>query len=120
MNDQEPGVNDRIRQAGRFLHGTFQEAAQKTVRDHGDEEHRKGFTRAAAISLGQIQEKLDSLKERMNAPGLTKAEQLVFNQLDELKSEIEDGFDRYWRSTDVDWRLPRPIAKVVKRPGKSQ
>jgi hypothetical protein len=113
-------VNDRIRQLGRFIQGTVKESAQQTLRDHGDEEHRNGFTRAAGISLRQIQEKIDSFKEQMKGPGLTKAEQLVYNQLDELKSELEAGFDRYWRDTGVDWRPPKPIAKVVKQPGKSQ
>ena len=110
-------MNDRIRQAGRFIQG----AAQQTFRDRDDDMQRKGFTSAAGISLRRIQEKLDLFKEQMKGPGLTKAEQMVYTQLDELKSEIEADFDRYWRRSGVDWRPPKPVAKgVIKQPGSPQ
>ena len=114
-------MNDRIRQAGRFLQGAIEESSQQALRQRGDEEHRSGFTRAASISMRRLQEKLDVLKEQMQGPGLTKPEQVLYAQLEELRSEIEADFDHYWRGSGVDWRPRTPIAKgVIRQPGKSQ
>lgn len=114
-------MNDQIRQTGQFLQHAFQESAQQALRDRGNDMQRRGFTSAAGISLRHVQEKLDAFKEQMKGPGLTKAEQMVYTQLDELKSEIEADFDRYWRGSGIDWRPRKAVAKgVVKQPGKSQ
>ena len=77
--------------------------------------HRRGFSTAAGIALRHIDAKLDSLKERMTGPGLTKAEQAVFAELDGMKSEIEADCDRYWRGSGVDWRPLKPVVKGVVR-----
>lgn len=115
-------VNDHIRQAaGRLLHELVEEPVRQVVRDRDDDMYRRGFTRAAGISLRHIQEKLDFYKEQMTGQGLNKAEQMVYTQLDELKAELEADFDRYWQSSGVDWRPPKPIAKgVIRQRGKSE
>ena len=114
-------MDDRIRQAGEFFHDAIQESAQQKLRDHRDDGHRSGFSSAAGITLRRVQEKLDTLKDRMKGPGLTKTEQAIYAQLDELKSEIEAEWDRYWRGSGVDWRPSKPVAKgVVRRTGESQ
>lgn len=113
-------MNDHIRQAGEFLMDTVQEPLRRAANAHHDDGHREGFTRAAGITLRRIQEKLDVFKEQMKGIGLTKAEQAVYAQLDELKSEIEADCDRYWQGTGVDWRPLKPVAKaVVRRTGES-
>lgn len=104
-------MNDRIRQIGQFVQGAVRESA----RHHGDEKHREGFTSAAGISLRLVQDEIEVLKEQMKGPGLSKSEQVLLAHLDELKSKIESGFDRYWKGTGVDWRPPKPIAKGVLR-----
>lgn len=110
-------MNEHIRQAGRFV----QDAVKQTIRDQEDHKHQQGFTAAASISLHQIQAKLDLFKEQMRGPGLSKAEQMVYSQLEDLKTDLKAGFDRYWRHTDVDWRPAKPVAKgVVKQAGSPQ
>lgn len=114
-------MNDRIRQARQFIQGAVQESARQTLSDHGDDQHRKGFTRAASISLRLVQDEIDVLKEQMKGPGLNKPEQALYAHLDELKSKIESDFDRYWQGTGVDWRLPKPVVKGgAWQTGKSQ
>lgn len=106
-------MNDHFRQAGKFIADAVQESTSRTISAHRDDGHREGFTRAAGISLRRIQEKLDVFREQMKSPGLTKAEQTICAQLDELKSEIEADCDGYWRGTGVDWRPLKPVAKGV-------
>ncbi|MBO1268707.1 hypothetical protein [Arthrobacter cavernae] len=99
----------------------MQESARQTLSDRGDDMHRKGFTRAASISLRLVQDEIDAFKEQMKGPGLSKAEQALYAHLDELKSKIEADFDRYWRGSGVDWRPPKPVAKgIVRQAGESQ
>ncbi|MDI2019994.1 hypothetical protein [Paenarthrobacter nicotinovorans] len=107
-------MRDNIRRAGRFINRAVEEGRQRALQSISDEEELKGFTNAAEISLRQIQEHLDALKLRMDKPGLTKAEQLIFRQLDQLKSELEAAFEFYWKHTEVDWRPPQVIAKALK------
>ena len=114
-------MNDRIHQVGRFMQDVLQEPARQKLSDHGDEMLRRGFTQAAGISLRLVQEKLDALKEQMTGPGLSKVEQAIYANLDELKSELEAGFDRYWQGSDVNWRARKRVAKgVVRETGESQ
>lgn len=114
-------MNDRIREAGQSIMGAVQESNRQTLRDHGDDQHRKGFTKAASISLRLVQDEIDVLKEQMKGPGLNKSEQALYAHLDELRSKIESDFDRYWQGTGVDWRPPKPVVKgVVRQTGKSQ
>ncbi len=108
-------MTDLIRQAGQFVKDAVQDSARQTLRDYGDDSHRKGFAGAAGITLRRVQEKLDALKEQMRGQGLTKAEQAIYAQLDELKSEIEADYDRYWRGSGVDWRPPKPVARRAVR-----
>ena len=102
-------MDERIRQMGEFV----LDVAREPVRRHGDDKYRRGFTNAAGISLRSIQGRLDTLKEQMKGPGLTKSEQAVYAQLDELKSEIEADCDRHWRGSGVHWRPLKPVAKPV-------
>lgn len=51
----------------------------------------------------------------MKSPGLNKAEQAIYAQLEELKSEVESDFDRYWRGSGVDWRPLKPVTTGVIR-----
>ncbi|MBM7804184.1 hypothetical protein JOD57_000021 [Geodermatophilus bullaregiensis] len=115
-------MNDRIREAGQFLKGTVRESARQTLHDHGDDEHRRGFTSAAGISLRRIHARIDALKEQMKGPGLTKAQQAIYAQLDELQSELEADYDRYWQGSGVDWRPLKPVAKgvVIRQTGELQ
>lgn len=108
-------MTDLMRRAGQFVKDAVQDSARQTLDDHGDDSHRKGFTDAAGITLRHVQEKLDALKEQMRGQGLTKAEQAIYAQLDELKSEIEADYDGYWQGRGVDWRPPKPVAKRVVR-----
>jgi hypothetical protein len=108
-------VDDRIKQAGHFVHDAVREGARQRLSEHGDDKFRRGFSNAAGLALRRIQEKIDAFKEQMKGPGLTKAEQAIYAQLDELKSEIEADCDRYWRGSGVDWRPPKQIAKRVVR-----
>lgn len=47
----------------------------------------------------------------MKGPGLSKVEQASYVRLDELKSEIEADYDRYWRGSGVDRRPLKPVAQ---------
>lgn len=113
MNDgnQQQGPN-LIESGIRFVQRAVQEPVQQRLKEHGDDQHRKGFTQAASISLGFLQAEIDLLKERMKGPGLAKSEQARCANLEELKSKIESDFDRYWRGSDVDWRPRKPVAKA--------
>lgn len=108
-------MDDRIRQTGQFLKDAVQESTRQTLSNHGDEQHQKGFRSAAGISLRLIDQKIDAFKEQMKGPGLSKTEQAIYAHLDELKSDIEANFERYWRGSGVNWRPPKPIAKGVLR-----
>lgn len=89
--------------------------------DHHDDGRIRGFSSAAGIALLRIQEKLDAYREQMKGPGLSKSEQASYAQLDELKSEIEAEYDRYWRGSGIDWRPLKPVAKgTVRRPIESK
>ena len=125
-------MNDLIRKVGRFLKDVSQDsvrASQQSFRqerqDYDDENVRQGFSTAARISLHLIQKKLDAFNKQMEGPGpsLTKSEQGIYAELNKLKSEIEDEFDRSLRGTGIDWR-PRakkiPGIVVVRRQGKSE
>jgi hypothetical protein len=105
----------RIRQAGQFVIDAVRDSAQQTMNDHGHAQYQRGFTHAAGITLRHIQEKLDGFREQMKSSGLGQTEQAVYAHLDELKSEIEAGCDRYWRGSGVDWRPLKPVAKAIRR-----
>ncbi|WP_311215125.1 MULTISPECIES: hypothetical protein [unclassified Arthrobacter] len=114
-------MNDRIRQARQFIQSAVQEVAQQNLSDHGDDQHRKGFTSAAGISLRHIQDEIDILREQLKGPGLNRAEQGLYAHLDELKSKIESDFDLYWQGSGVDWRPAKPVVKgVTRQTGESQ
>ena len=100
-----------MRQAGQLVVEAVQGSAQQVVSDHGDPRFQRGFTAAAGIALGQIQGKLDDLREEMKGEGRSVSEQAIYAHLDELRSEIEADCDRFWRGGGVDWRPLRPIAK---------
>lgn len=106
-----------IRNASQFVKDSLRDSAQQAMSDHGEVRYQRGFTAAADIPLRRIQEKLDALREQMKSTGLSLSEQAIFAHFDELKSDIEAGFDRYWQGTGVDWRPPKPIAKGVIRLG---
>ncbi|PTT69620.1 hypothetical protein DBR22_03260 [Arthrobacter sp. HMWF013] len=95
--------------------GAVQESNRQVLNDHGDDQHRKGFSRAASISLRLVQDEIDVLKEQMTGPGLSKSEQALYAHLDELKSKIESDFDRYWRGSGIDWRPRKPVVNAVAR-----
>lgn len=102
-------MHQRIQQVGQFVQDTVQKAARQRLTDHGDDEHMRGFTKAASISLGLVQNEIDALKEQMKSPGLSKAEQAHCAHLEELKSQIEAEFDRYWQGSGFDWHPPKPL-----------
>lgn len=114
-------MNDRLRQIGKFVTDTIQEAAQQKSSDRGDYRQLKGFTKAAGISLRLIQDKIDAYKEQMKGPGLNKTDQAIYTHLDELKCEIEAQFDRHWQGSGVDWRPPKSVVKgAIKQAGEPQ
>ena len=104
-------MDERSKQVGQFVLAAARESVLQNVSEHGDDMHRRGFTAAAAISLRHIDAKRDSYREQMKARGLSKAEQVVYAELDSLKSEIEEDCDRYWRGSGLDWRPLAPVAK---------
>lgn len=108
-------MNDHIQQAGQFVKDAVRDSARHARSDHGDAMHQSGFTSATGITLRRIQERIDGFREQMKGPGLTKTEQAIYAQLDELKSEIEADCDRYWQGSGVDWRPLKPVAKAVIR-----
>lgn len=110
----------RMRHAGRVGVDAVRDSSREVVSAHGEERFVDGFTAAAGIALRQIQGTLDGFREQMKGPGLTQAQQAVYAHLDELKSEIEAGYDRYWHGTSVDWRPPPPVVKAVRRPAQTE
>lgn len=106
----------RMRQAGQGVLDAVRDSAHEVMSDHGEARFERGFTTAAGIALRQIQDRLDDFRKEMKGPGLSQADQAVYAHLDELKSEIEAGCDRYWQGSGVDWRPPVPVAKAVIRP----
>ncbi|GAA3185598.1 hypothetical protein GCM10010531_44740 [Blastococcus jejuensis] len=108
-------MDDRIKQAGQFIESAVKDAIGQKVSEHGDHMFQSGFSSAAGITLRRIDAKLESFEERMKGSGLTKTEQAVCAQLDELKAEIEADCDRFWRGSGVEWRPPKQIAKGVRR-----
>lgn len=104
-----------IRQAGQFVLEAVRDSARQNRGDHGEDQHRRGFTSAIGITFQHIEEKLDGFKEQMKGPGLSQAEQALYAHLDELKSEIEAECDYYWQDTGVDWRPIKPVAKAILR-----
>lgn len=104
-----------IRQAGRFLVDATRQTLQETVSDQADRGFQQGFRASASIALGQIQERLDDLREQMKSEGLGRSDQAIYAHLDELRSAIEAECDRYWRGSGVDWRPMKPVAKGVVR-----
>ncbi|TSD40525.1 hypothetical protein FFI94_033100 [Rhodococcus sp. KBS0724] len=114
-------MNNPSQQAGRSILDGVRESLQQERSAHGDDQRLRGFTSAAGIALRRIQEKIDAFREQMKGSGLTKAEQVIYAQLEELKSEIEADCDGYWRGTGVDWRPRKPIAQgTVRRTGEPQ
>lgn len=114
-------MKDHIRQAGQFVQDAVHESARQARSDHGDAMHQRGFTSAVGITLRRIQQKVDGFTEQMKGPGLTKTEQAIYAQLNELKSEIEADYDRYWQGSGVDWRPLKPVAKsVIRQTGESE
>lgn len=114
-------MSSHLQKAGEFLRDAAQESARQVLSDHHDSGQIRGFSSAAGIALRRIQEKLDTYREQMKGPGLSKSEQASYAQLDELKSEIEAEYDRYWRGSGIDWRPLTPVAKgIVKRASESQ
>jgi hypothetical protein len=110
-------LSDRIRQAGEFAWDAFQKGARQAGSDLRDGARREGFSSAAGIALSRIEDSLDALKERMrgNGPSMTEADLALFAHLDDLKSEIEVSYDRYWRGSGVQWRPPKAVAKGIVR-----
>lgn len=104
-----------LRQASEFVMEAIGTSVRQTVADHEYVEHQRGFTSATGIALRLIQDKLDGFKEQMKGPGLGQTEQAVYAHLDELKSDIEADYDRYWRGNGVNWRPLKPVAKAVIR-----
>lgn len=114
-------MSNQFQRTGEFLRDVVQESTRQVLSDHHYDGYIGGFSRAAGIALRRIQEKLDAYREKMKGPGLSKSEQASYAQLDELKSEIEAEYDHYWRSSGVDWRPLKPVAKgIVKRASESQ
>lgn len=114
-------MSSHFQNAGDFPRDAAQESARQILSDQRAGGHISGFSGAAGIALRRIQEKLDAYREQMKGSGLSKSEQASYAQLDELKSEIETEYDRYWRGSGVDWRPLKPVAKcVVKRVNESQ
>lgn len=114
-------MSSNFQKAGEFLRDAAQESARQVLSDHRDRGHIRGFSSAAGIALRRIQEKLDAYREQMKGPRLSKPEQASYAQLDELKSQTEAEYDRYWRDTGIDWRPLKPVAKgTVKRAIESQ
>src|SRR5690606_11632482 len=103
-------VNDGIKRFGQFAHDTIRQSARQAMSTHDEDQQRKGFSSAAGITLRQIDARLDALKERMTGAGMTKSEQAVYAELDELRSAIEAECDWYWEGTAVDWRPVKPVA----------
>jgi len=112
---EAPAPAGRIREAGQVVVDAVRDSVQGAMSDHGDARFVRGFSAAAGIGLGQIQKRLDDLREQMKGKGLSQAEQAFYAHLDELKSEIEADCDRYWRGSGVDWRPLKPVAKAVIR-----
>lgn len=108
-------MNDRIVQARDFVREAVQEPVGQRSQERYKDGFRRGFSSAAGITLRQIQERLDVFKEQMKGSGLTKVEQAVYVQLDELKSKIEADYDDFWRASGTDWRPIKPVAKGVVR-----
>lgn len=92
----------RARQAGQFILDAVRDSVHGRMSDHGAAEFERGFREAAGIALGQIQKRLDGLREQMKGKGLSQTEQGFYAHLVELKSEIEADLDRYWRGLGVD------------------
>ena len=114
-------MNDHIRRAGQFVQEAVHESARQARSDYGDAMRQRGFTTAAGITQGRIQQKIDGFREQMKGPGLTKTEQAIYAQLNELQSEIEADYDLYWRGSGLDWRPSKPVAKgVIRQTGDSE
>lgn len=113
-------MNDRIQRPGKSVLDTMKDSAREVIKDQADEKYRIGFSRSAQIALRHLEDKLDTLKETMKDRGLSKAEQLLYAHLDELRIDIETSYDRYWQGNGAAWRLPKPVAKpLVKNSGES-
>ncbi|MFF5291910.1 hypothetical protein [Paractinoplanes globisporus] len=107
------------RRAGQFLMDTVRDAVQERESARGDEGFEDGFSAAAGIALRQVQKRLDDLREQMKGKGLSQAQQAFYAHLDELKSEIEAGYDRCWAGSGLDWR-PSVAKAGIRRPGETR
>lgn len=95
-------MREIIGRAGRFL----QDARQQAIQEHDAAVFEEGFMNAASISLYRIQKRIDGFKKQMKDSSLSKTEQLMLVQLEEIKSEIEKEFDQFCSGTGMDWRPP--------------
>lgn len=102
-----------VRQAGKYVLEAVRDSARQNRGEHGEDQHRRGFSRAIAITFKSVDEKLDGLKEQMKGSGLSQADGALYAHLDELRSNIEAECDYYWRTTGVDWRPIKPVAKAI-------
>ena len=81
-------VKDYIHKASQFGLALFRESAQRTLNDHSDDGHLRGFTSAADIALHCIQEKIDAFKEKF--PNL-QVSGLVTEVLVDYNSPVKSG-----------------------------
>lgn len=108
-------MTDRMKKAAQFAYEATRESARQKRSDHDENRHRQGFRASASITLRHIDTRLDALIEQMKGQGLTKAEQAIYAELEQLKRDIEEACDRYWGGPGVDWRPLKPVAKGVIR-----
>lgn len=114
-------MGDIIGGVGRAL----QEGARQSLDARAQADQLAGFSDAAGIALRRIRSESDALKQKVkDGSSLTRAEQLVLAQLDELESDLVTAYNYYWKRTGLDWR-PRveravvPKGSVIRRPVES-
>ena len=112
--DCAEGPGSRAQQAGQFVMDVVRDSAQQTMVAHGDMRLRNGFRAAIGIAQTRLDLRLADLREQMKSGCLSPVEQAVYAHLDELKAEIEEDCERYWRGSGVDWRPVKQIATVVR------
>ena len=108
-------MSEQWRQTGRDLLDAFRDRMREGRSAYGQEEFREGFSAAAVITQQRLRERIDDLKAQLRTGSLTKADQLLLSELDELETSIEAGFDQFWADTDMDWRPRGPFANAADR-----
>lgn len=107
---------DRIRQMGQEIQDSIRESAKQAQGERDGNVHLSGFRAAYRISARRLEESIAALKAKLAAGELKQIEQVVLSRLEQLRSEMEADFDRYWQEADVDWRPAKPVATVVRAP----